>query len=82
MPDIVCANPPLSVTVYDTVQSDVDAVHDTSAVVWVTRVAMTPVGVVGRVHVVAKDPVPAVLEPPSLLATTSILYVVSGLSPV
>ena len=76
-----CSKPPLSVTVYVTGQSDVDAVHDTVAVVCEAAPA-TFVGAVGTVHVVVKVPVPALLEPAALLATTSMLYSVPGLRPV
>ena len=78
VPLTVCVKPPFSVTVYSTAQSDVDAVQDTSAAVCVIRDASIFVGAPGNVQLVAKEPSPAALVPPSLLATTLMAYVVSG----
>ena len=81
---MVSCLPPFNSTVYVTGHSDGDeeAVQDTVADDEVTLDADTPVGTVGKLHVVSKDPVPAALEPPAFVATTWMAYVVPGLSPV
>jgi len=77
----VCSKPPFNVTVYSTSQSDVDAVQDTVAVVWVAAPA-TLVGVVGGSHVVEKVPVVGLLDPAALVAVTLTVYSVPGVRPV
>ena len=73
---VVLVWPPFSVTVYVTGQpgTGVAAVHETIAAVWATLVAAMPSGIAGNVHArVENDPVPGLLDPASLVATTWML---------
>ena len=63
--------PPFSVTLYVTGHADVTAVHETVADACATLLAATPVGAGGTGHAsVVSCPVPALLSPPSFVATT------------